>query len=135
MKSFEGPDGFRLRLVRTDPEVLEMEATYSGAAGMPPAHLHPHQDERFTVLEGAMRVTVDGAETRHEAGAAFAVPAGAVHQMAADGPARVRWEVRPPLRTAEFFERLHTRILTGEASPEEGAGFLAEYADVFRLAP
>ena len=58
----EGYDGFRLELVRTGAEtggeLLEMEASYSGNAGMPPAHLHPQQTERFEVLEGAMRAVI-----------------------------------------------------------------------------
>ena len=106
----EGYDGFRLHLVRTadetDGALLEMEATYGGTAGMPPAHLHPNQLERFEVLEGAMRTVIAGVERRYEAGESFEVPAGTVHQMAADGPTRMRWEITPALRTAEFFERL-----------------------------
>ena len=33
---------------------------------------------------------------------------GTPHQMTGDGLARVRWQVRPALRTAEFFERLYS---------------------------
>ena len=106
----EGYGGFRLRLIQTaaetDGALLEMEASYSGEGGMPPAHLHPSQLERFEVLEGAMQTIVDGVERRYETGERFEVPAGTVHQMAADGPTRMRWEVTPALRTAEFFERL-----------------------------
>ena len=106
-QELEGPNGYRLKLVRTGEELLEMEASYSGQGGWPPEHLHPHQDERFEVLEGAVLARIDGVEHRHEAGSAFVVPAGTPHTMAADGPARMRWEVHPALRTAEFFERLY----------------------------
>jgi quercetin dioxygenase-like cupin family protein len=106
----EGRDGFRLRLVRTAAEtggeLLEMEATYGGAGDLPPEHWHPAQLERFEVLEGAVRTIVDGVERRYASGERFEVPAGVRHQMTGDGPARVRWEVTPPLRTAEFFARL-----------------------------
>ena len=124
-----GADGFRLRLLQTaaetDGELLEMEATYSGAGSMPPEHLHPRQSERFEVLEGAMRAIVDGVERRYEEGESFEVPAGIPHTMGSDGPARMRWQVRPALRTAEFFERVH--------GGDIGPGFLDEFADEFQL--
>ena len=44
-------------------------------------------------------------------------------------PARVKWEVRPALRTADFFEALYT----GEAMKDPGA-FLERFAAEFRLA-
>jgi quercetin dioxygenase-like cupin family protein len=122
-----GHDGFRLRLLRTgadtDGELLEMEATYGGAGGMPPEHLHPHQDEHFEVLEGRVRVEVEGTELRYRAGEAFEILAGTRHRMAADGPAKVRWQVRPALRTAEFFERLYDE---GESVGAVLAEFRAE---------
>ncbi len=109
-----------------------MEATYSGEAGMPPAHLHPKQDERFEVLEGTMRAVVDGEERVYSAGEAFEVPAGTPHQMAAEGPTRTRWEVRPALRTAEFFERLYGD--GPDSAREMGEGFVTEFEAEFRLA-
>ena len=109
-QEIEGFGGFRLLLLRTaaetDGELLEMEATYPGGADLPPAHLHPSQHERFEVLEGAVRTVIGGDERRYDAGDRFEIPPGTVHQMTGDGPARVRWEVTPALRTAEFFERL-----------------------------
>ena len=111
-QEIRGTDGYRLRLVRTGAEtggdLLEMEATYPGAGAMPPEHFHPEQDERFQVLEGAVRTIIAGIERRYESGETFEVPAGTLHQMTGDGPARVRWLVTPALRTAEFFELLHS---------------------------
>ena len=115
-QEIHGPGGFRLRLIRTgaetDGELLEMEASYAGG-DLPPTHLHPSQDERFEVLEGAVQAVIDGAPRRYEQGETFEVPAGTPHQMAGDGPARVNWQVRPALRTAEFFERLYAAIDAG----------------------
>ena len=125
---FEAPDGNTLRLVRISDDLLEMEATYSGEGAMPPPHFHPSQDERFEVLEGAVTVVVNGEPRRHEAGEAFEFPAGTVHQMGGDGQARVKWEVRPALRTAEFFEALYT----GEAMKDLGA-FLDRFSAEFRI--
>jgi hypothetical protein len=127
----EGFGGMQLRLVEVGDELLEMEATYSGEMGMPPEHLHPKQAERFEVLEGSMRAIVGGEERVYETGESFEVPAGTAHQMAAEGPARTRWEVRPALRTAEFFERLYG---SGPGSAQElGEQFFAEFDEEFRL--
>ena len=127
-----------LKLIRTgletDGELLEMEASYGGAAGMPPAHSHPGQVERFEVLEGSMKTIIGSEERRYGVGESFEVPAGTSHQMAADGPARVRWEVRPALRTAEFFERLHGDGPDSLRNVESPQAFLEEFAAEFRLA-
>jgi quercetin dioxygenase-like cupin family protein len=137
-QEISSPDGGnRLRLIQTaaetDGELLVMEATYAGTGVLPPEHLHPSQDEHFTVVEGSVRAIVNGEERTYGAGESFDVPAGTPHQMAAAGEqARFRWEVRPALRTAEFFEGLYG---TGPDSASElGAAFLERYADEFRLA-
>jgi quercetin dioxygenase-like cupin family protein len=119
----EGPNGYRLTLVRIGEDVLEMEASYTGTGGFPPVHLHPGQAEHFDVLDGAVRAIVDGEERRYAAGESFDVGVGTPHTMAGDGRALVRWEVRPPLRTADFFERLYAGDID-----------FAEFSDEFRLA-
>jgi mannose-6-phosphate isomerase-like protein (cupin superfamily) len=130
-QELRGPGGHVLRIVGLDDELLEMDASYSGEGAMPPMHLHPSQSERFEVLEGTMLTVIDGVSQSFSQGAVFEVPAGTPHQMGADGPARVRWEVRPALRTAEFFERMYTSPPEGA---EEGAAFLREFSDEFRMA-
>jgi quercetin dioxygenase-like cupin family protein len=120
-----GRNGFRLKFSRITEDVLEMEGSYSGEGGLPPEHYHPNQDEHFEVLEGAVRAVIDAEQRRYVAGDTFDVPAGTPHQMAGDGPARVHWEVRPALRTAEFFERAY--------SDNPGADFVETFADEFRL--
>ena len=111
-QEIEGYGGFRLKLLTTGAEtggeLLEMEATYGEGAVLPPEHFHPSQDERFEVLDGSVRAIIGGTERTYETGETFEVPAGTPHQMTGDGPARVRWQVRPPMRTAEFFERLYS---------------------------
>jgi mannose-6-phosphate isomerase-like protein (cupin superfamily) len=136
-QEIDGHGGFRLRLVQTGDETggerLVMETSYDGSAGMPPEHLHPNQVERFEVLEGAMRTVIDGVERRYEPGEPFEVPAGTPHQMAADGPTRMRWEIRPALRTAEFFERLYGTGPGSAREAENPADFLAEFSAEIRF--
>jgi quercetin dioxygenase-like cupin family protein len=130
-QTIEGFGGMKLRVIKLDDELLVMEASYTGEAPMPPAHLHPNQTERFEVLDGSMRTIIDGEERTYEVGEPFEVPAGTRHQMAAEGPTRTRWEVRPALRTAEFFERLYG---SGPGSAQElGEKFFTEFTDEFRL--
>jgi quercetin dioxygenase-like cupin family protein len=134
-QEIEGFGGMSLLLVRTgeetEGELLQMEATYSGEAGMPPMHLHPSQAEHFEILEGSMRTKIGSEERVYEAGEVFEVPEGTPHQMAAQGPTRTRWEMRPALRTAEFFERLYGS--GPESAQEMGESFFAEFEDEFRL--
>jgi quercetin dioxygenase-like cupin family protein len=128
-QEIQGQDGFRLRLIRTAAEtggdLLEMEATYGGTGALPPEHFHPRQVEHFEVLEGNIRAIIDGTERQYGLGETFDVPAGTRHQMTADEPSRVRWEIRPALRTAEFFERLH--------AGGDIAALFVEFRDEIRL--
>ena len=120
-----GRNGFRLKLQRITEDALEMEALYSGEGGLPPEHFHPHQDEHFEVLDGAVRAVIAGEERRYAAGEQFEIPARTPHQMAGDGPARVHWEIRPALRMAEFFERAYI--------DNPGEDFLETFAEEFQL--
>ena len=124
-QELEGRDGFRLKLLKISEDLLEMEALYTGRGRLPPEHYHPRQDERFDVLEGAVRAVINGEKLRYVAGQRFEIPAGTPHQMAGDGPARVHWEIRPALRMAEFFEEAYS----GNAGPD----FYERFAEEFRL--
>jgi quercetin dioxygenase-like cupin family protein len=124
-QEIEAPNGFRLRIEQLDKEMLVMEASYGGDGSLPPEHFHPRQEERFEVIEGDIRAIVDGEERRYGPGDTFEVPAGSRHQMGAETPARLRWEVRPSLRTAEFFERLYG----GDPGPD----FLEEFSEEIRF--
>jgi hypothetical protein len=131
-QEIQSPGGMTLRIERIAPELLEMEAAYSGEAPMPPSHLHPNQAEHFEILEGRMRAIVGGEERVYEAGEVFDVPAGTPHQMRAEVPTRMRWEVRPAMRTAEFFERLFGN--GPDSAQQMGEEFFAEFNEEFRLA-
>ena len=128
--------GFRLLLTRTAAdtggELLEMEASYSGGK-LPPSHFHPKQHEHFTVLEGSVRAIVGDTDRIYVAGETFDVPAGTPHQMAATEPSRVRWEVRPALRTEDFFTKIYdARAGGGIRALMRTSAVLAEFRDEFR---
>jgi quercetin dioxygenase-like cupin family protein len=130
-----------LTIVRSDHEVLEVEAVYTAEGSPPPPHLHPAQEERFEVLEGAMTACVGADDAREvPAGETLVIPTGTRHQMwnAGSSVARVRWETRPALRTEEWFRAIDAAIrhAGGEMPPLEVLlPLVAEYGDVFQLAP
>jgi hypothetical protein len=49
--------------------------------------------------------------------------------MGGDGHARVKWEVRPPLKSAQLVEELYSG-----AAARDPSAFLARFADELRLA-
>jgi quercetin dioxygenase-like cupin family protein len=118
-----------LEIVSRSPELLVMEQSYEPDAEPLPPHYHPSQDEHFEVLEGSIALKVGHARSVVPAGESFDIPRGTEHTMGPAGgePARVRWEVRPALRTEQFLTEM----------PEEFSERLAHiqrYAEEFRLA-
>jgi quercetin dioxygenase-like cupin family protein len=122
------------------PEALVVEAAYAPVGKPPPKHFHPSQDERFKVLEGSIRVRIDGDERELVAGETIEIPRTAVHQMWNPGqvPARVSWETRPAGRTEQWFRALDRAVRERPAGKDMPslpvlAGLLSEYRDVIRL--
>jgi quercetin dioxygenase-like cupin family protein len=113
------------------------EARYRPTSSPPPLHSHPTQEERFQILEGGLEFTV-GDETRVvRAGSDITVPAGVLHKARNpfDDAAIVRWEIRPALRSAEFFRAMYTATRGRRRPPlHEAAAILREYRAEFRLA-
>ena len=113
------------------------------AAGGPevPVHVHPHQDERYVVVGGALSARIDGVTRRISAGATLEIPRGTPHAVwnASRDDALVVWESRPALRTAELAQRLFA-LATDEGRPGGWprralalSVVLDEFADEIRL--
>jgi len=135
--------GQTIEFLSEDEGLLVMESSYRAGGAPAPPHLHPSQEERFTVLSGAVETVIDGEPRTLREGDELVISAGTPHVFGghATEPGTVRWEVRPALRTREFFERLHA-ALEGNADPdapgsrEAIAAFdFADYTDVFQSAP
>jgi mannose-6-phosphate isomerase-like protein (cupin superfamily) len=128
-----GP-GTMLRVLAHDEQALELEATYAGGGSPPPAHLHPAQDERFEIIEGAMNALVAGQARTLAVGETLEIPRGTIHQMWNEQQPRavVSWRTTPAGRTLDWFCELAAAV-RGEGR-EDPSTLLADYSDVFRLA-
>jgi mannose-6-phosphate isomerase-like protein (cupin superfamily) len=133
--------GTRLLLLATASSTagayVELEATYPPRSAAPPTHLHPRQDERFTVRAG--RLTAVVADVQHElsAGDVLDVPAGVPHQLwsSADDPAVFTWRTEPALRTDAFQCDLWQAAADNGFEPDLMAAFAVtqRYPDEFCL--
>jgi mannose-6-phosphate isomerase-like protein (cupin superfamily) len=134
----------RIAAADSGGELLEMEAEWQPVeAHKPPVHLHPHQDESFEVHAGELTVKLAGATRVLRAGDTLDVPRGTKHSMWASGgeTTRATWQVRPALRTEDFFAAVAAMRAAGKTSKHGGmidppaAGLIFQaFPDEFRLA-
>lgn len=93
---------------QTDGQLLTFDHFLPPRGRVPARHVHPNQEERFTVIEGQMRFRL-GRRRRIVAnpGDTVVVPPGTAHWFgnAGEGMSHARVEVRPALRLQEVFER------------------------------
>jgi mannose-6-phosphate isomerase-like protein (cupin superfamily) len=115
--------GEQIEFDASDPTVLVMHSTWSRPGHRAVEHLHPAMEERFEVLAGRASFLVDGRPRDAEAGEVVIVPAGVRHLAwnPTEGAVRLRLEMRPPLRWAEFTRRLF--------AGEDPGRLLAEFSD------
>jgi quercetin dioxygenase-like cupin family protein len=69
-------------------------------------HLHPHQEERFTITAGEAHFTVNGAERIVGPGETIVIPVGVRHSESNPGTVAIEGvvELRPGLRSKEMHE-------------------------------
>jgi quercetin dioxygenase-like cupin family protein len=115
-------------IVSEGPDLLAMDVVWPRAGHRAAAHVHPEMEERYEVRQGTAAFRVgDEPERTAGPGETVVVPPGTRHLAwnPTDGEVRLRIEMRPALRWAEFVERLF--------SGEDGAALLREYAREIRL--
>lgn len=120
----------------TDGAYVEVEATYPPSSAKPPRHLHPSQDEHFTVLSGRMEVIRGEEQFAVEKGDAFEVPRGTPHQMwSGDEGAVLLWRTTPALRTGEMFCALWETARDADWAPDPMQLFevISAHGDEFQL--
>ena len=100
--------GLRFEIREHSEDLLEFDAVGRTRGFITQYHVHTIQSEHFEVIEGTLRLVVDGREHLLGPGETMEIPAGTPHrQLAGDeGSGRVRVQVRPAARTMEFLELL-----------------------------
>jgi quercetin dioxygenase-like cupin family protein len=89
----------------TGGELLAFDFELRVGGAVPMAHVHPHQTERFEVLEGEMRFRLGRRTQLAAPGDVVEVAPGVAHSFAnaGDSVARLHVEVRPALAMEEMF--------------------------------
>ena len=113
----------------TDGEVFEFDVVGRARGFLTQAHVHPQQSERHEVLEGTMRLVIDGTEHVLRPGDAMTVPAGASHRQLGDRPGRVRVQLRPAGDAEAFLRRLAGLEFNrwGYPKPLDGAELVRDF--------
>lgn len=90
----------------TGGELLAWELLLAPGGRVPSSHVHPEQEERFTVVEGRMRFRIGGKRVFVGPGETVAVPPGTVHAFANPDriTAKVLVETRPALDMQALLE-------------------------------
>lgn len=97
-------------------------------------HIHPLQNEHFEVISGTLRGRIAGKELTSGPGEKFDVPAGTPHVWwnSGDDELHVLGEIRPALRTENFFESFFGLAQDGKVNPKTGLPNLLQMALVMR---
>jgi mannose-6-phosphate isomerase-like protein (cupin superfamily) len=106
-ETIEAPNmGMRLTCRENTP-ALKFDLWMRGDAAPIPMHVHPHQEERITVVRGSVRSRTGKVECLLEPGDVVVSPPGEAHTV---GPAtgedvEMLAELSPPLGYEQFMER------------------------------
>lgn len=90
----------------TGGELLSFDLFLPAGGHVPSGHVHPAQEERFTIVEGRMRFKIGRRTVLAAPGDTVTVPRGTAHWFGNPGPvtAHALVEVRPAMRMQELFE-------------------------------
>ena len=121
--------GEQVEFLSEAADLLVMHTTWTRPGHRAVEHVHPGMEERFEVLEGRAAFRIDGVESEAGPGEVVVAPPGARHLAwnPTGGPVRLRIEMRPALRWAEFTRRFF--------AGEDAGALLAEFAPEVVLAP
>jgi mannose-6-phosphate isomerase-like protein (cupin superfamily) len=131
--------GFTVEVIATgattDGACFEFDAVGAGRGIVAQPHVHEHQTERFEVIEGALRLDMDGVAHHLGPGDTMTVPAGTRHRQRNDRPSRVRIRHEPAGNSEAFFIRLAELSQTGGYDrfgmprPRPGARIIRDFPD------
>jgi quercetin dioxygenase-like cupin family protein len=132
---------FQRTAATTGGQLLAFELFLSPNGHVPASHVHPQQEERFTVVAGRMRFRRGMRTLIAGPGETIVVPPRTIHRFANAGlgEARVHVEVRPALRMEELLETSAALAREGRTFPNglplplELALFLREFERELRI--
>jgi mannose-6-phosphate isomerase-like protein (cupin superfamily) len=92
----------------TDGEAVVIETVVQQDGFVAAAHVHPHQSERFAVVDGTLGIKVGGKKLTLRAGDVHVVEPGMPHRFWNAGEENVRFvcEVRPALQFESLLETM-----------------------------
>jgi len=99
-------------------ELVRMEFFVRPGGFVAAEHVHPNQEERFQVVDGAVRLRIGGTEREGRAGEELVIPAGTPHVWwnAGDAELHMIVEIRPALRFESFLERWFALGMAGKTN-------------------
>lgn len=108
-----------------------VEVTLQPGGAVPLGHVHPDTDEFFVVLEGRLRLTVDGQERVLAAGDRFRVPRGIPHSASNpfDQPTRVSISLEPTGQMSLALTQVH-----GYLNQPQNASAILDFFQMLRFA-
>lgn len=126
----------------TDGTLLEFDFFLEPGGVIAVDHLHPHQEERFEVISGAVSGHVGGEPQTLSRGRTSVVAPGVAHgwRNAATSETHLRVQFRPALRTEQLFETVFALAREGRAGHTGVPAFperlimLAAFSDELRPA-
>jgi len=119
-RAIENPiSGERIVIRKTGAEtggrLLAFDLFLPPGGHVPASHVHPEQEERFTVVSGKMRFRLGGRNVLAGPGETVVITAGRPHWFGNAGSdvSHAQVEVRPALRMEEMFEATEAISLAG----------------------
>jgi mannose-6-phosphate isomerase-like protein (cupin superfamily) len=111
--------GEHITFLENSPARLVFENRIDSGQQPPPLHIHPHQDERFTLLEGAFELVLDGRSQPLQPGQSVLVRKDTAHtfRIPLGSSARLRIEFEPALDTEVVFRTLAHAGRSGRINP------------------
>ena len=135
--------GESLRILESSARTFKAQYSLRPHGEIPGEHLHPHKEQRISVLSGEMHVRINGEHRIVRAGETTTIPLGARHFQwnPYDTEAVVIEEIRPAGRIHDFFKVLFGLARDGRTDANGrpslvlSAALFAEFKDDIQPAP
>jgi quercetin dioxygenase-like cupin family protein len=109
---------FRETSAETNGGAVVIECVVDPGGAVAAKHVHPHQDERFELLDGELTFDLDKQELTAGPGDTVLVPAGTPHRFRNTGGGHAHFvcEVRPALQFEQLLETMFALAADGKTN-------------------